>query len=316
MRDMTLGLDASFHEEMLVRRNNSDLSNDLGNLLRRSLAIVRKSFDGKIPQPGPSGPEDAEMRKLLDEIPAQIEAHVRTFRMNDAIEATLQVVRAMNRYIDHTAPFKILKTDPARAGEIMRHLMEGLHICGTLLWPVMPEKMDELLSRLGVDDRVTSLSELSFGGLSGLSIKDGDPIFPRHEFTAPEPAPPEPEKKTEKKVSDTTTEASEFASFDDFLKLKMVVARIEAAEIVDGSDKLLKLTVDAGEPETRTVVAGIREHYSPDDLPGKSIILVANLKPRKIFGVLSQGMSLLAEDGDKLSFLTPSDDMPPGTTVR
>jgi methionyl-tRNA synthetase len=315
MRDMTLGLDASFHEVMLVRRNNSDLSNDLGNLLRRSLAIVRKSFDGRIPEPGPTAPEDLALQTLFNEIPSIVEGHVRAFRMNDAIESTLQVVRAMNRYIDHTAPFKIVKTDPDRAGEIMRNLLEGLYICGTLLSPIMPLKMKELFRRLGVEQPPETLSHHEFGTLSGNMIQDGDPIFPRHEFIQEE-VPASPPKVQEKKVTETPKENAEFASFEDFLKLKMVVARIEHAEAVEGSDKLLKLTVDAGEEEKRTVVAGISQHYNPDELPGKSIILVANLKPRKIFGVLSQGMSLLAEDGDKLSFLTPSDDMLPGTIVR
>ncbi|MBR57622.1 MAG: methionine--tRNA ligase [Myxococcales bacterium] len=318
MRDIVIGLDASFSEEAVVRRNNSDLANDLGNLLRRTITLVERGFDSKIPAPGPSGDEDAELEQLINAVPRVVEEHIMSHRLHDAIEQTMQVVRAMNRYIDHTAPFKVVKEDPARAGETLRHILEGLHVVANLLHPIMPEKMNELLSNLGCAGPVKTAQELHYGMLeAGTPIKAGPPLFPRLEFEAP-PESEAPPKKAEKKAKPTPKPdpGDGMASFDDFLKLQLVTATIVTAEPIEGAEKLLKLTVDAGEESTRTVVAGIAKSYAPDDLPGTSIVLLANLQPRKIFGVLSQGMVLLAESDNRMVFVQPAEALPTGAKIR
>ncbi len=182
----------------------------------------------------------------------------------------------------------------------------------------MPEKMNELLSNLGCAGPVKTAQELHYGMLeAGTPIKAGPPLFPRLEFEAP-PESEAPPKKAEKKAKPTPKPdpGDGMASFDDFLKLQLVTATIVTAEPIEGAEKLLKLTVDAGEESTRTVVAGIAKSYAPDDLPGTSIVLLANLQPRKIFGVLSQGMVLLAESDNRMVFVQPAEALPTGAKIR
>jgi len=319
MRDMVIGLDASFSEEALVRRNNSDLANDLGNLVRRALSLVERYFDGKIPEPGPAGDEDAPLQDLVNALPEIVITKVREFRLHESIEECMQVVRAMNRYIDHTAPYKVIKDDEARAGEILRNIVEGLHVVATLLKPLMPNRMDTLLGYLGVTNHVDQIQNLRFGLLKpGTVVNTGEVLFPKYVFERPEEEPEvEPQSKDKKtKEKSSSEEAPGEASFEDFLKLQIRTAKVLSAERIKGSEKLLKLLVDAGDTEPRTVVAGVAESYAPEDIPGKHIVIVANLKPRKIFGVLSQGMALLAAPEGKMSFIEPSGEVPPGTPIQ
>ena len=322
MRDMVLGLDASFSEEALVRRNNSDLANDLGNLLRRALTLVSRHFDGRVPAQGPEGPEDSELKAQLSALPSLVEEKVRGYRLHDAIEEILQAVRAMNRYIDHTAPFKVIKSDPPRAGEILRNVLQGLRLVALLLRPIMPERMTELLGRVGVDDPSAEPRPPRFGDLpSGRPVSEGDPLFPRREFVPPEPEPAKPEQKpapapAPKKKTEEAPAEPEIIEFADFVRLNLVVAKVLTAVAVPKSKKLLKLTVDAGDPEPRTLMAGAAEAYSPEDLLGRSVVMLKNLRPRKIFGIESQGMVLMAEDGDRLVLLEPAADVPPGTPIH
>ena len=318
MRDMVIGLDASFSEEALVRRNNSDLANDLGNLVRRTLSLVERYFAGKVPEKGPEGEEDAALQEQINKLPEIVVSKVRNFRLHESIEECMQVVRAMNRYIDHTAPYKVIKEDEARAGEILRNILEGLHVVASLLRPLMPERMTTLLSYLGVDTPADRIEGLTFGLLkSGTGVNTGEVLFPKFVFEAPEEEAPAPKKTEKKQKSEKGSKTgSGEATFEDFQKIQILSAKILSAEKIQGSDKLLKLQVDAGEPEPRTVVAGVAESYEAETLPGKDIVIVANLKPRKIFGILSQGMALLASPGGKMSFIQPSADVPPGTPVQ
>jgi len=318
MRDMVLGLDASFSEEALVRRNNSDLANDLGNLLRRALTLVSRNFDGRVPEPGPSGPEDADLQAQLETLPSLVEDRVRAYKLHDAIEETLQAVRAMNRYVDHTAPFKVVKEDHPRAGEILRNVLQGLRVVALLLRPIMPERMTELLKRVGVDDPAAEPLPVRFGDLpSGRPVSEGDPLFPRREFepSEPEPKKPAPAPAPKKKSAEAATEP-EIVEFTDFTRLSLVVAKVLTAEAVPKSKKLLKLSVDAGDPEPRTLMAGAAEAYSPEELVGRSVVMLKNLRPRRIFGIESQGMVLMAEDGERLVLLEPADEVPPGTPIH
>ena len=230
----------------------------------------------------------------------------------------------MNRYVDHTAPYKVIKTDPARAGEILRNVLQGLRMVGLLLQPVMPERMAELLRRVGVDDLGAEPRPPRFGTLpSGRPVLEGEPLFPRHDLgPAPaKPAPPPPETPAEAaKPAPPTPKAAtpepEIIDFADFLRLELVVGRVRSAEPVPKSKKLLKLEVDVGEPDPRTLVAGAAGAYAPEDLVDRSVIILKNLRPRRIFGVESQGMVLMAEDGERLVLLEPAGVVPPGTPIR
>ena len=303
-----------------MRRNNSDLANDLGNLVRRTLALVERYYDGKIPAEGPSETVDTDLQALINALPETVKSKVRGFRLHESIEECMQVVRAMNRYMDHTAPYKVIKEDQARAGEILRNIIEGLHVVATLLRPLMPRRMDTLLSYLGVQEAVSELEGLRFGTLSpGTTVTTGEVLFPKYPFEPPEEEetpPPAKSKGKKAHAPESTGDANEEANFEDFLKLQIRTAKILSAERIQGSDKLLKLQVDAGDPQPRTVVAGVAESYAPEDLPDRHIVIIANLKPRKIFGVLSQGMALLASPGGKMTFIEPSGEVPPGTPIK
>lgn len=325
MRDMVVGLDANFSEAALVKRNNSDLANDLGNLLRRATTLVQKHFDARVPDPGaPTAAEEAiagEARSLLARFPDLIAG----YQVHAAIEETLQFVRRLNKYVTETEPFKTVKSDPAAAARSLWTVLEGLRFAAALLAPVMPVKMVELFTALGVAP-VAQLADLRWGELApGTALPEVDGLFPRREAPAtPEPAPaPKKSSKSSEKPSGApavnepaeTPAAAAPITFDDFMKVELVAATVVSAERVAGSDKLLRLMVDIG-TEQRQVVSGIAKHHAPEDLVGTQVTLVKNLAPRKIFKLESHGMILAADTPDGgLALMRPSAPVAPGTRV-
>ncbi|MBM4387119.1 MAG: methionine--tRNA ligase [Deltaproteobacteria bacterium] len=341
MREMVIGLDASFSEEAVLRRNNSDLANDLGNLHSRTTKLVAKSFGGIVPERGALYGSDAEIINIAENLPAAIMENVEGLKLHSAIEETMQFVRRLNKYIDETAPFKLMKTDPARAGAVMYNLLEGLRFAAICLSPVMPEKSVRILSDIGYDGEV-SFEALKFGALKpGKPVSAGESLFPRYE-TSPtvgaeslprltaeslprltaESLPqsvrrkdsPPTVKDSPPTVKDSPPTASDAIPIEDFVKCDIRVGTIKSAEAVAGSKKLIRLQVNLG-AEERTVTAGIAEYYKPEELQGKKIVLLANLKPRKIFGIESQGMILAAEKDGKLSLITVDREIPDGAKI-
>ena len=317
LRDMVLGLDADFSEAALVRRNNSDLANDLGNLARRAAGLVGRYFDGKVPEPGELTADEAPIVEQAASLVATLPGLVRELRIHEAIEETLQLVRRLNKYMTDTAPFKTIKTEPEAAARSLYTVMEGLRHAAVLLSPVMPVKMVELLDKMGSCVLPGTLAELQWGQLqpgSVIALEKG--LFPRAEMPkVEEVAPPKKAPKKAKKEAPAAASAPAVIPFDAFLNVDLRVATVLACEKVEGSDKLLRFQLDLGS-EKRQVVSGVAKHVDPSTVVGAQVVMVANLAPRKIFKIESQGMILTTETPEGgLTLLGPGAFAPAGSRV-
>jgi methionyl-tRNA synthetase len=317
LRDMVVGLDANFSEAALVKRNNSDLANDLGNLLRRAATLIQKNFDGRVPDPGQPGEAELAIARDAASLVERFPGFVATYALHTAIEETLQFVRRLNKYITETEPFKTVRTQPELAARTLWTVVEGLRFAAALLQPVMPVKMLELFAALNVPV-VERLDALVWGGFPvGTTIPEVDSLFPRRDMPAeptPEPAAA-PAPKAQAEAAPAATNEGATITFDDFAKVELVAVTVVSAERVEGSDKLLKLMVDVG-TETRQVMSGIAKHVAPETLVGSQVVLVKNLAPRKIFKQMSHGMILAADTPDGgLSLIRPTSAVAPGTRI-
>ena len=313
MREMVVGLDADFSEEAFLRRHNFDLANDLGNLANRVAKFVQQRFDGRVPAPGvASAVHDPDLQKMATELPGKVRALVGELRIETAIEQTMALVRRVNRYVAETEPFKVIKTDPVAAGAACYNALEALRFALNLLWPVMPGKCEELLAAIGAGAPVASLDGLVWGALkAGEAVTLAAPPFPRHDVPelvgASDAGRLTSDAKPQGKKAAGPASPPASINYDTFRQVDLRVGTVLTAEKVEGSDKLLKMMMDVGDPEPRQVVAGIAEHYAPADLVGKQLVVVANLEPRKFgkFKLESFGMILAAHDGEGLAVVTP-----------
>jgi len=316
MREMVVGLDADFSEEAFLRRHNFDLANDLGNLVNRLVRFAERAFQGGVPAPGePDGsPQDASLREMAEAAGPQVRSLVEAFRVDQAVEAVMNLVRRINRYLAETEPFKVVKADPARAGAKVYQALEALRFALTLLRPVMPGKCSELLRAIGADPAPTRLADLRWGGLPpGAPLMLAEPPFPRHEVPSFEAAPVAASAES---PAAGAAAAHPLVSIEDFQKIQWKVGTVVSAASVPGSDKLLALEVDLGEGTPRPLVAGIAKVYAPETLVGRQVVVVANLAPRKVFGRESRGMVLAASGEQGPVLLAPVAPVPPGTPVR
>jgi methionyl-tRNA synthetase len=305
MREFTFGSDGDFSRESFIHRINGDLANDLGNLLNRTLALVKQNFGDTIPEP--KGEPEGHDQELIDtalEIFPRLKPHIDKLAFSDALECIWDLVRRANKYLDESAPWRLAK-DPSRkdrVAAILYNCVETLRFLSILVSPFMPGASERIFEQIGLDGEAAdqTFADLEWGKMpSGVAMGKVEPIFPRIEV------------KKKQEVKPSTSEIT----IDDFKKVDLRVAEVLSAEAVEGTDKLLSLTVDAGSGP-RTIVAGMAEHYSPQDLVGKKVILVANLKPAKVRGIESQGMLLAAVGKKDLSILSIDKDMPSGTKVR
>lgn len=314
MRDMSFGLDASFHEVGLAERSNADLANDLGNLLNRTLGMLAKYRDGVVPAFGLVEDEDEALRQTFLALPEEVRARVDGLQFDRALAAVMDAVRRANKYVSDTKPWDLAKSDEgaARLDTVLRSCLEALRCASILLTPVMPEKMNELRGQLGLDGEVALADARRWDGLrDGARTRPGEPLFPRVDLGA-----------LQERIADTGDASAaplvhkDEIDIDTFASLELRVAEITEARAHPKADRLLVLTLAVG-PETRTVVSGIKEHYAPSDLVGTKVIVVCNLAPVKLRGIESQGMILAAEDADgRLALAGIDRDLPSGSEVR
>ena len=290
MREMVLGQDASFTIESFIKRYNSDLANDFGNLLSRISNLLKKFFDGRVPQDEDDSAEGLDVKSKAVETVAIVWEKIEVMRVNEAIEIILQFVRSINKYIETKAPWKLAKEEPEIAGKVLFTAAEALRVSAILLSPIMPNRTQTVLETLGATE-----SGLDWGGLtSGIEIKLHDPLFPRINI-----------KKLENSVENhgKKEELENVITFDEFQNVELKTAKILKAEKVEGADKLLKLQIKVGD-EQRQIISGIAQFYPPEELVEKMIVVVTNLKPATIFGIESNGMLLAAKNGKTLTLMT------------
>ena len=304
MREMVVGLDADFSEEAFLRRHNYDLANDLGNLANRLAKFIQRSLGGKVPAPGTANAAlDGEVRAMAEGLKDRVRELVEKVRIEAAIEQTMELVRRVNRYVAETEPFKLVREDRARAEAACYNALAALRFALNLLWPVMPRKCESLLRAMGAGERVGRLDDLRWDDLAtGTPVTLEGPPFPRHDMPT-EPAPAEAATGPAK------------VPLEAFAALDLRVGTVVAAQAIPKAQKLLSLEVDIGEEAPRHLVAGVAEAYSPQDLLGRQVIVVANLQPRKVFGVESNGMILAVRDKDGLALVAPVRPASPGAKV-
>jgi len=322
LREMSFGLDAGFSKEALMARHNSDLTNDLGNLFSRSLTMVKNFAASVVPQPGMPSAQDQELAEAALAMLGQYREHLDHFAFHRALAAVWEVISRANKYIVSTQPWELVK-DPQQAAQlstVLYTLLETLRLITLTLHPIMPETAAKMAEALGVAGE-TSLTDCGVWGrlVPGRAITPGAQLFPRLQQEVKDKPQPQKNKTMKEPASEktpspeATPEAEGLISFDAFQNLELRVAEIVAAEKIAKSDRLLKLTVKA--PEERTIVAGIAQHYQPEELVGRQVIIVANLKPAKLMGVASHGMVLAAKEGDRLVLSAVSGPVANGSRV-
>ena len=324
LREIPFGNDGVYTNESLLKRINGDLSNDLGNLVSRTTAMINQYFGGILPSPTGYNDLDNEVIALCNSTLDSVKKQIELIDVPTALSEIFKLIQRANKYIDETEPWKISKIPEMRdrLATVMYVLSECIRVSAIILKPFITKAPDKILAFYGINGELENTFDNAYFGVlqGGIKVEKATPIFPRidvnkeiQEIEKMMNLRHQQQKKEVKKEEKPVEEVKEI-SIDEFFKTKLIVAVVKTCENVEKSNKLYKLTLDVGDGE-RTVASGLKNYYKPEELIGKKVILVSNLKPAKLCGILSEGMILCAEKDDKVVLISPEVDMPAGSVV-